>query len=74
MGPGQKFLLLGLDQPSLVWVWKIFPKNPKFFNFVLFGSKKYHRVGAKSFWVKASYLLWVKSMLGLAQVQAHLYE
>jgi len=31
-----------LGQTSLVWVlvWKIFPKNPKFFNFFSFGSKK----------------------------------
>jgi len=45
MGPGQKFLprsgwvnflLLRLGQPSLVVVWKISPKNPKFFNFFPF--------------------------------------
>jgi len=43
MGPGPKFLTrVGSHQPSLVrvWVWKIFPKNTKFFNFFPFGSKK----------------------------------
>jgi len=40
MGLGQK---LGLGQPSLVWVWvwKILPKNPKFFNFFPPRVKKY---------------------------------
>jgi len=28
------------DQPSFVWVWKISPKNTKFFSFFSFGSKK----------------------------------
>jgi len=36
----------------LVWVWIISPKNPKFFNFLPFGSKKSHRVVSKSTWVK----------------------
>jgi len=51
MGPGQKFLTrfgsgqffvarVGSGQPSLVWVWKISPKNIKFFNFFPFRSKK----------------------------------
>jgi len=36
MGPGQKFLTrVGSGQPPLVWVWKIFPKNPSFLNFSL---------------------------------------
>jgi len=48
MGPGQKFFDLGqvgsifcglgqveLGQPFIVWVWKISPKNVKFFNFSL---------------------------------------
>jgi len=43
MGPGQKFLTrVGSDQALMVWVriWKISPKNVKFFNFFPFGSKK----------------------------------
>jgi len=60
MGPVQKFLSrvgsyqifvarAGLGQPSVVWVWiwKISPKNVKFFNFLPFGSKKSHRVGSE---------------------------
>jgi len=54
MGPGQKFLTqVGSGQPSLVWVWKISPKNPKYFNILLFGSKKSHWVRSKSTQVKA---------------------
>jgi len=48
MGLGQKCLtqvgsglffvaLAGPGQPSLVWFWKISPKNTKFFNFFTFG-------------------------------------
>jgi len=43
MGLGQNILTrVGLDQPLMVWVgiWKISPKNVKFFNFFPFGSKK----------------------------------
>jgi len=53
MGPGQIFFTrvgsgqffvgrVGLCQPFMVWVWiwKICPKNIKFFNFLPFGSKK----------------------------------
>jgi len=69
--PGRvKFLLLGLGRQSLIWVWKISPKNPKIFNFFPFRSKKSHLVGSKSTQVKdrlASYSLRVKSMLGLGQ-------
>jgi len=33
-GPGWvNFLWLGLGQPSMVWVWKISPRNVKCFNF-----------------------------------------
>jgi len=33
MDPGQKVLTwVGLGQPSMVWVWKISPKNVKFFS------------------------------------------
>jgi len=81
MGPGQNFwprsgqifvAQVGSGQPSLVWVWiwKFSPKNPKFFSFLTFGSKKCHRVGLKSTRVKAgsaSYLVRVKSMLGSGQ-------
>jgi len=43
MGPGQ-FSLLGLGQvgsgqPSLAWVWKISPKDVKFFSFFPVRSK-----------------------------------
>jgi len=44
VGLGQFFLLLGLGQPSMIWVWKISLKNGKFFNFNFFHSgrvKKY---------------------------------
>jgi len=34
MGGDKKFLTwVGSGQPSMVWVWKISPKNVKFFNF-----------------------------------------
>jgi len=76
MGPGQ-----GSVQSSLVWVWKIPPKNPKNFNFFLFGSKKSLWVWSKSARIKdgsASYLLQVKSMLGLGQgpplIHSHVYN
>jgi len=62
MGLYQKFLTW-IGKSSLVWVWKISPKNPKFFKFFPSDQKKCHWVN----WVKegsASYLLWVKSMLG----------
>jgi len=55
------------DQPFLVLVWKISPKNHKFFNFFPSVKKNPHWVGSKSARVKdgsASYLLRVKSMLG----------
>jgi len=45
---GQNFLTrVGSGQPSMLWVWKISPKNVKFFNFFLLGSKK-----ISSGWVK----------------------
>jgi len=65
MCPRQNF-----DLGSHLWVWSIFPKNPNFFNFFRFGSKKSHRVGSKNTQVKdglASYLLQVKSMLKSGQ-------
>jgi len=88
MGPGQKFLTrvrsffvaqVGSGQPFLIWVWiwKISPKNVHFSIFFLFMSKKISLGRVKSTWVKggsASYLLRVKSMLGLGRVRAHLYE
>jgi len=74
MGPGQKFLMrVGSGQPFMVWVWiwKISPKNVKFFNFFALRVKKKHC------WVRsestrgggglASYLLRVKSKLGSGQ-------
>jgi len=82
MGLGQFFLTwvrlgqffvarVGSHQPFMVWVWKISPKNVKFFNFFPFGSKKYLQVRSKSTRVKgrsASYLLRVKSKLGFGRV------
>jgi len=80
MSLGQKFLTLvrsgqfivarvGSGQPFIVWVWiwKISPKNVKFFPS---GRKKSLRVGSKSTRVKggsASYLLRVKSKLESGQ-------
>jgi len=60
----------GSGQPSVVWVWvwKISPKNPWFFNFCPSGQKSV--VGSKSTRVRArlaSYLLRVKSMFGSGQ-------
>jgi len=56
---------VGSGQPSLVWAWKISPKNPKNFKFLFaLGQKKSHWVGSKSTRVKGgsvSYLLQVKS-------------
>jgi len=60
MGPGQKFLtrvgsgqffvaLVGSGQPFMVWVriWKISPKNVKFFNFFPSGQKNCFGSGRK---------------------------
>jgi len=74
----------GSGQFFVAWVWSgwygfgKFPlKNPKFFNFFPLGHQKtHHRVGSKGTWVKDrsdSYLLQVKSVLGLVRVRAHLY-
>jgi len=52
-------------------------KNPKFFNYFPFGSKKSYQVQSKSTQVKdglASYLLGVKSMLESSMVRVHLYN
>jgi len=60
----------GSGQPSLVWVWKISHKNPKFFTIFPFGSKKSPWVGSNSTRVidgSASYLLQVKSRFRLGQ-------
>jgi len=67
-------LLLGLGQPSLVWVWvwKISPKNTKNFNFFSSDQKKISLGWVKNTQVKgrsASYLLPGKSILGLGWVR-----
>jgi len=49
MGSGQTFfdlgraifLLLWSGHVSYLWIWKIFPKNPKFFNFFPLGQKNF---------------------------------
>jgi len=54
-------------------VWKISPKNPKFFFFSIRVQKKSHQVESKNTWVKdgsASYFVWVKSMFGSVRVRA----
>jgi len=44
MGTAQKFWPGSVKPPLVwVWVWKISPKNPKFFNFFPFGLKKVPR-------------------------------
>jgi len=60
MGPGQPFMVW-------VWIWKISPKNVKFFNFFPFRSKKISSGRVKKY-ESASYLLWVKSKLGSGRV------
>jgi len=77
MGPGHKFLTqVRLGQSSMVWVciWKISPKNIKFFNFFPFGSKK-----ISSGWVKqypgqrrVGLLSTAGQKLGPGRVRAHL--
>jgi len=67
---------VGLASLVWVWIWKISPKNHKFFNFFPFESKKYLRVSSKSTRVKRklaySYLLRVKVCSGW--VRAYLYS
>jgi len=69
MGPYQKFLTqFGSFFVARFWIWKIFPKNPKFF---IFSPQFSCRVMSKNIRVNdglASNLLQVKSMLGLDQV------
>jgi len=63
MSLGQKFLTRVAGQVSYIRIWKISPKNPKFFIFFPYWSKKIHWVRSKNTLLKdrlASYLLWVK--------------
>jgi len=66
---GSTFLLrLGLS--SLILVWKISPKNTKFFKFFPSDQKKSLWAGSKSTQVidrSTPFLLRIKSMLGLGQ-------
>jgi len=67
---GSKSGWVGSGQTSLVWDWKIYPKNPKNFKLFPSGQNKSHWVGSKSTRVKdwsVSYLLRAKSILGLGQ-------
>jgi len=70
-GSGSKIFDPTSGQPSMVWVWiwKISPKNVKFFNFFPFRSKSTRVKGGS-----ASYLLRVKNKLRSGQVKAHLYR
>jgi len=71
MGSGQIFLTrvrsdqffiaqVGWDQPSLVWIWKIFPKNHNFFA----SGQKGKLNGSKT---GQPLIYFVKSMLGSGQ-------
>jgi len=70
-GSGVKKFWPGLGQPFMVWVWVISSKIVKFFNFFpsdqknLFGSDQ-KVPGSKAY--ITSYLMRVKSMLGLGRV------
>jgi len=69
VGSGQYFIAqVRLGQPYLVWVWKILPKNLKFFNFCP-SDKKSHRVGSK---IRRP-LIYCASKVCLGWVRAHLY-
>jgi len=68
MSPGQNFMTrVGLGQQFMfwVWIWKIPPKNVKFFNFCPLGQNKSLRVGSKAGWPLIFY--GVKSKLGSGQ-------
>jgi len=72
IGPGRFFLTqIGSGQPSMVWawIWKIFPKNINFFIFFPSGQKISSGSGQKVPG-STSYLLRVKSKLGLGQGQS----
>jgi len=73
MGPGQNFLTWvrsGKLFMVWVWIWKISPKNVKFFDFFPFGSKK-----ISSGWVKkypGQSLINCGSKVSSGRVRAHL--
>jgi len=77
MDPGKKNLTrFGSDNffaawDNHPWVWKISPKNPKK---IPFGPKKSYLVWPKyqNIPTSALYLLWVRSMLGMGPVKAHI--
>jgi len=62
-----------LGQPSLVWVWKISPKNNKFLILFHSGQKKSVRVESKSTGVKDLVGLLFTAGQKYALVRAHLY-
>jgi len=57
-----------LGQPSMVWVWKIFPKNPKFSIFFPSGQKKSLWVWSKSTWVTNHYSWYSPLLLESLQI------
>jgi len=72
MGPGQNFLTrVRLGRVSHLWFgFENFPLKMSNFQFFSLRIKKSLRVGLKSTWYKGgsdSYLVWVKSKLGLGQ-------
>jgi len=69
-------LWLGLGQPFMVWVWiwEISPKNVKFFNFFLFGSKKIFSGQVRKYpGQRRVGLLYCRSKVSSGWVRAHLY-
>jgi len=65
-------LWLGSGQPSMVWVWKISPKNVKFFSFYPSGLKNYFRSGKKVHGSKAGQpLIYCGSKVSSGRVGAH---
>jgi len=72
-------LVMGLGQPSLAWacIWKISPKNLRFYNFFPLDQKKSLGVRSKVLGSKTGQphiYCAVKSMLGSGRVRAHLYH
>jgi len=66
MGPGRAiFLLLRSGRVSHSWVWKISPKNPKFFNFFPTGQKKISSGWVKKYLVQNPVLVLIHTTLAV---------